>query len=74
MKEKIQLIIDKYLTLFPNEQDRLKLLINYLNESTNNELVDWNNKNGHLTAGAFVYCKCEDKFLVLYHKDLKMYL
>lgn len=74
MKEKIQLIIDKYLTLFTNEQDRLKLLINYLNESTNNELVDWNNKNGHLTAGAFVYCKCEDKFLVLYHKDLKMYL
>lgn len=74
MKEKIQLIIDEYLKLFPNEQDRLAILKNYLKESTNEDLADWNNRNGHLTAGAFVYCKSEDKFLVLYHKDLKMYL
>lgn len=74
MKEKIQLIIDEYLKLFPNEQDRLAILKNYLKESTNEDLTDWNNKNGHLTAGAFVYCKSDDKFLVLYHKDLKMYL
>lgn len=74
MKEKIQLIIDEYLKLFPNEQDRLAILKNYLKESTNEDLTDWNNKKGHLTAGAFVYCKSEDKFLVLYHKDLKMYL
>ncbi len=38
------------------------------------KIVDWNNTNRHLTAGAFIYCKTEDKFLVLFHKDLQMYL
>ena len=74
MKEKIELIINNYLEIFQNEKERLLLLKNYLKDSTNEELTDWNNVNGHLTAGAFVYCKREDKFLVLYHKDLKMYL
>ena len=29
---------------------------------------------GHIVAGGFVYAKKERKFLVLYHKDLKMFL
>ena len=37
-------------------------------------MVDWNNFDGHITAGGFVYAKKEKKFLVMYHKDLKMFL
>lgn len=74
MKSKIQFMINEYLKLFPNEREKLSMLLNYLSQSTNEEIINWNNENGHFTAGAFVYCKKEDKFLVLYHKDLKMYL
>lgn len=74
VKEEVLLIVNEYLSLFPNEKKRLSLLLDYLSHSTSEEITDWNNKKGHLTAGAFLYCKTEDKFLVLYHKDLKMYL
>lgn len=74
MKENIRLIINKYLEKFPNEKERLFLLLDYLNKSNNEQIVDWDNTDGHLTVGAFVYCKNADKFLVLYHKDLEMYL
>ena len=49
-------------------------LINYLNEHNSEELTDWNNFDGHIVAGGFIYAKEEDKFLVLYHNDLKMFL
>lgn len=74
MKEKLRLIIDKYLEKFPEERERLSRLLDYLSHSIDDDITDWNNTNGHLTAGAFVYCKSENQFLVLYHKDLKMYL
>lgn len=74
MKEKVQLILDKYLEKFPNEAEKLSLLKKYINQSTDEQITDWNNQNGHLTASAFVYCQNEDKFLVLYHRDLKLYL
>lgn len=74
MKEKVQFIVNEYLKLFPNEKKRLSLLLDYLNHSTSEEIADWNNQKGHLTVGAFLYCKEKDKFLVLYHNDLKMYL
>lgn len=74
MKERVKLIINKYLIKFPNEKERLSLLLDYLDEVDTKEMIDWNNTKGHLTVGAFVYCKKVDKFLVVYHKDLKMYL
>lgn len=60
--------------LFSDEKDRQQKLINYLNSSDNKDIANWNNYNGHIVAGGFVYAKEENKFLVLYHKDLKMYL
>ncbi|MCM1052695.1 MAG: NUDIX domain-containing protein [Ruminococcus sp.] len=74
MKENIQLLIDDYLKVFPNEKGRLTKLIKFLEQTSGEKIIDWNNQEGHLTVGAFVYCKKDDKFLVLYHKDLKMYL
>ena len=67
-------ILNNYLLLFPEEQQRQSTLINYLNQHKDEELTDWNNFDGHIVAGGFIYAKEEDKFLVLYHNDLKMFL
>lgn len=74
MKNVIIDILEKYLILFSDEKDRQQKLINYLNSSDSKDIANWNNYNGHIVAGGFVYAKEENKFLVLYHKDLKMYL
>lgn len=74
MKEKIQELLKTYLELFPEEQERQQILLKYLENATDEEITDWNNFNGHLVAGGFIYAKKEKKFLVLYHNDLKMYL
>lgn len=74
MKTKLQEILKIYLELFPEEKERQQILLKYLEETPNESLTDWNNFNGHLVAGGFIYAKKEKKFLVLYHNDLKMYL
>lgn len=66
--------IHDYLLSFPDEQERLVAFINYLHKHTDKEIIDWNNFEGHVVAGGFIYAKEEKKFLVLYHNDLKMYL
>lgn len=74
MKEKILELLKLYLELFPEEQERQQVLLKYLEKATDEETTDWNNFNGHLVAGGFVYNKSNKKFLVLYHKELQMYL
>jgi len=67
-------ILADYLLVFPEEQLRQTVLIDYLNKHKDDEIVDWNNFAGHIVAGGFIYAKEEEKFLVLYHNDLKMFL
>ena len=74
MKNILLTILNKYLEIFPEEKDRQTTLFNYLNSHEDNEITDWNNFDGHIVAGGFIYSKEDNKFLVLYHKDLKMYL
>ena len=74
MRESLIKLLNSYLMLFPEEAERQKLLIEYLDSHNDNELVDWNNFDGHIVAGGFIYAKEENKFLVLYHNDLKMFL
>ena len=38
------------------------------------EIIDWNNFNGHIVVGRFVYAKEEYKFFVIFHKDLNIFL
>ena len=73
-KEQVKKVIKDYLKIFPNEIDRLKPLIKYVKNTNDNLMCDWNNINGHFTAGAFIYSKQTRRFLVLWHKDLKMFL
>ena len=72
--EELLNILNEYLVLFPEEQARQNRLIDYLKSHTKSEAIDWNNFDGHIVAGGFIYSKEDNKFLVLYHKDLKMYL
>ena len=74
MKKSIIEILKNYLNIFPEEIKRQTMLLNFLKNHSDNELIDWNNFDGHLVAGGFIYAKKENKFLVLYHKELKMYL
>ncbi len=74
MKQKIKDIMSEYLEIFPEEIDRQSILLNYLKKYTDSELIDWNNFNGHIVASGFIFAKEQNRFLVLYHKDLKMYL
>ena len=67
-------IVNQYLKIFPEESQRQTKLIKYLEQNNEDQIIDWNNFDGHIVAGGFVYAKEEKKFLVLYHKDLKMYL
>lgn len=74
MKKDIIRILDSYLKIFPNEKSRLESFFLFLNNSSDFEITDCNNFIGHIVASVFVYSTVLKKFLVLYHKDLKMYL
>ena len=65
-------VIMQYLEIFPEENNRQQSLIKFLSENCN--VTDWNNFNGHIVAGGFIYAEKERKFLVLYHKELEMFL
>ena len=72
MKDLFLELINKYLYLFPEEKEKYSTFTEYL--KNNNDITDWNNFNGHVVVGGFIYAKQEKKFLVIYHNDLKMYL
>lgn len=74
MKNLLLNILEQYLQMFPEEYERQLKLIDYLNNYNGNNFTDWNNFDGHIVAGGFIYVREDKKFLVLYHKDLKMYL
>lgn len=74
MKNVLVSILKRYLEIFPEEKERQARLLSYLNTHDDNEITDWNNFNGHIVASGFIYSKEDNKFLVLYHKDLNMYL
>lgn len=73
MKEEIQNILREYLNIFPNEEEKQLTLFNYLNNHSDNEIIDWNNFEGHIVASGFIYSKIEEKFLVMFHNDMKIY-
>ena len=74
MKELLLSILNEYLKIFPSETERQQKLINFLNDHNDEQITDWNNFDGHVVAGGFIYAKDEQKFLVLHHKDLNMFL
>ena len=74
MKKVILEILSEYLKIYPNEKEKISQLYSYLDRHTDEEITDWNNFDGHIVSSGFVYAIKEKKFLLLYHRDLKMYL
>lgn len=74
MKNIVLSIMRKYLEIFPEEEKRQENFIKYLKTHKTEEVVDWNNFEGHIVTGGFIYSIKDKKFLVLYHKDLEMYV
>lgn len=74
MKNKILELVYDYLDVFPKEKERQQRLIEFLNTHDENEITNWDNFDGHITAGGLIYALKERKFLVLHHKDLDMFL
>ena len=74
MKELLLNILNEYLKIFPKEIERQQELIEFLHNHKEEQITDWNNFDGHVVAGGFVYAKDEQKFLVLHHKDLNIFL
>lgn len=70
----LKVILAQYLKQFIEEENDLQKLSEFLISNSDEMICNWNNKNGHITAGVFVYAEKEKKFLMVYHKDLKMYL
>ena len=74
MKKEVLKIIKEYLTIFPNEKEKQLNLIGFLEKYNDNDIIDWNNFDGHLVASGFIYAKKEKKFLVIFHNDLSLFL
>ncbi len=74
MKNLLFPLLQEYLLLFPQEKERQEKFSHYLNNHIDEEIVNWNNFDGHVVAGGFIYARKEKKFLCIYHKDLRMYL
>lgn len=74
MKKVIEKIVKNYLMNFPEEEKRLSNFLEYLDCHEDIEITDWNNFEGHVVASGFIYAKQENRFLVLYHNDMKMYV
>lgn len=73
MKMQISELLNEYLKLFPSEASRQARLTEFLKENNDSSIIDWNNFSGHIVASGFIYAKRENKFLVLYHKDMKSF-
>ena len=74
MKELFIDILDRYLFLYKDEENKLEIFKKFLEDSEDLEISDWNNFNGHVVASAFIYAKKEEKLLLVFHKDFNMYV
>lgn len=74
MKNDVLNIISEYLKLYPNETEKIKIIIDFVNRYNDEEIIDWNNFDGHIVASGFVYAKKEKKFIMLYHNEFNRYV
>ena len=74
MKKIIEEALKKYLNKYSEENNRQSQLKEFLENSNDEEVTDWNNFNGHVVASGYVYAKKERKFLLVYHRDFKKFI
>ena len=74
MKDIVLSILQKYLEIYPEEEQRQTKLMEYLKKYNDTEIVDYNNFEGHITASGFIYSLEEKKFLMIFHRKAQCYL
>ena len=57
MKDILLQLLNEFLTLFPDEEERQRKLISFLQNHSSDEIVDWNNFDGHVVSGGFIYSR-----------------
>lgn len=67
-------MVRQYQQHFPNENESLQALVQFLNTNTGNQLYSRKNFNGHITASAFILDMARQSLLLLRHKKLNRWL
>ncbi len=70
----IKEILNQYLSLYPQEEQRQMEFGHYLDRNTTEQLYTRKNFDGHLTASAFILNKSLDHILLIHHKSLGKWL
>src|SRR4051812_30624969 len=73
-REQILSRIHHYLQTFPEENERVALLLNFVNQYWGEALYNRKNFDGHLTASAFIIDSSATSLLLLRHKFLNRWL
>ncbi|MCT1901366.1 NUDIX hydrolase [Oceanobacillus sojae] len=72
--DKIKKQVENYLSLYPEEKERLAPLIHQLNEN-NTDIFSRKSLPGHITASAIILKKSDpDYMLMMFHQNLKKWL
>ena len=70
----IQELSVAYLSLFPDEEERIKIFTDYINRTQSDNLYDRKNFDGHITTSAFIINRKMQEILLLKHKSLNRWL
>ena len=71
----LKLLVDAYLTAWPDERERLTPLLELLKRAADSaQLINRANPLGHITASGFILARATGRVLRIYHPSLQRYL
>ncbi len=73
-KEELLRLTNAYLVLFPNEEKRVQVFVDYLHRNDTTQLYTRKNFDGHITTSAFIVDADRKELLLLRHKSLERWL
>lgn len=73
-KDNLQMLVQDYVTIFPEDKSRTNDFSEYLLRNTDISLYDRKNFDGHITTSAFIIDIAKREMLLLHHKSLNRWL
>ena len=73
-QREIQVAVERYLTCFPGERERLATFCRFVEQYEGTRLFDRRNFEGHITASGIVWNPADGRILLLYHRGLQRWL
>lgn len=67
-------IVNEYLRIYPGEKELLSILITQTSSTSDEQLINRKNYEGHCTASTYVVCKTTKRVLLMDHKFLGLKL